>query len=209
MEIRSKNLRRLLSIWYIFIIWAVVAIIAVIFVFGMRTAYREHERLTVFIAAKDVQADGMRDKFMTVKPDYLFDVKINYCTALNNFNIYNASWIEATVLGSDIYVLPESKISDEACHAYFLPLTTEFVSANFGGVDVYESNDKIYGVRVYDKTVGASGNGEFITFTDGEFNENYYAFFGRHTVHLGQYVNTKYDAAIKFVSKLLITVEEK
>lgn len=188
MNKRFSRLRRLLSVWYLFIGWAIISVVALALIFGLKTAYKPEEQLSFFIAAEKVEADGLMEELGKVKPEYLDNVKLTYCDALNNETIYNVNWMQATALATDIYVLPESKISAEACNAYFLPLTKEFLEENFRGAEYYAVNDTFYGLKV-DK----SAFKDFISYADGD----YYLCFGRHCVHTGGLYGFTYDGAVQ------------
>ena len=126
----NKNysaLRRLLSVWYLFLGWLLAVIIVFGLIYGLRTAYRANEQISVFIAAESVENERLEALLNENRPLYLANIKLSYCTSLRNETIYNVNWLQATTLATDIYVLPESKISAQACNAYFLPITDEFI----------------------------------------------------------------------------------
>ena len=188
MNKRLLNLRRLLSVWYLFVGWAIIAVVGLALIFGFKTAYKPEEQLSLFIAAEKVEADGLKEELEKSKPEELVNIKLNYCDALGNETIYNVNWMQATALATDIYVLPESKISAEACNAYFLPLTEKFLDENFRGSEYYAVNERVYGVKV-DK----SSFNNLISYAD----EDYYLCFGRHCVHMGDIYGFKYDGAVR------------
>lgn len=201
----KKALFSLGRIWYVFLGWLVLVIVVFGLVFGLRTAYKDEEQISVFIAANGVDADKVQAKLDGAKPDYLYNVKLTYCTTLKNETIYNVNWMEAATLNTDIYVLPLSKLSDEMCKAYFIPLTREFVSDSFGDRDIYVSSDAIYGVKLYDAATNIGGSDDAITYAADNENENedYFLFFGKHCVHLGDLTGSRYDGAIRLAAALL------
>lgn len=199
----KRTCTRMLSVWYLFIGWAAVVAVAFSLIIGLRTAYKPHEQLTVFVAAYGVKSEELTAELNLQKPDYLHNVGLNYCTAVRNDTIFNANWAQATVTATDLYILPESRVSAEMCNAYFLPLTDEFIFDNFIGVDIYAANDISYGIKVYDKERKIGGMSEYISYGDTDVNENYYIFFGKHTAHLGQAVGTRYEGGIG-IAKLFV-----
>ena len=111
MNKKYSALRRLLSVWYLFLGWLLAVIIVFGFIYGLRTAYRANEQISVFIAAESVENERLEALLNENRPLYLANIKLNYCTSLRNETIYNVNWMQATTLATDIYVLPESKIS--------------------------------------------------------------------------------------------------
>lgn len=191
----NKNysaLRRLLSVWYLFLGWLLAVIIVFGLIYGLRTAYRANEQISVFIAAESVENERLEALLNENRPLYLANIKLSYCTSLRNETIYNVNWLQATTLATDIYVLPESKISAQACNAYFLPITDEFIKNNFIKTDRLIFDGNIYGLKINQN----KDNG-LISFSD----ENYYVCFGRHCGHLG--LGSANDGAIEIANWLL------
>lgn len=199
----KDSVRRLGRIWYIFVIWVIAVVVVFGLVFGLRTAYKDEEQISVFIAARDVDFEKMQAKLDRAKPDYLYNIKLGCCTSIENETIYNVSWMEAATLNTDIYVLPLSKLSDDICNAYFMPLTRDFITADFGDIDTYSSDGKLYGVKLYDSATKLGGSADIIKFADGNFDEDYYIFFGKHCAHLGGLTGSRYDGAVKLAAALL------
>ena len=197
----KKGARRLLSVWYLFVGWALAAVIALMLIFGFKTAYKPNEQITMFVAANEVKSDVLNEELKRIKPNYLARIKLDYCDVPDNETIYNVNWMQATALGTDIYVLPESKLDSEACNAYFMPLTQEFLNVNFAGQDTYSVEDTVYGLKLHDAASNIGGMKDFLSFAE----EDYYLCFGRHCLHLGSTFNHIYDGAVKIAQKLLST----
>lgn len=190
----KKGARRLISVWYLFAGWAFVAIVALMLIFGYKTAYKPEEQITMFVTANEVKNERLNEHLNEVKPEYLSRIKLDYCDVPDNETIYNVNWMQATALGTDIYILPESKISAEACSAYFMSLTSEFYNKNFTGCETYVAEENVYGLKIDKENLK-----NYLGFAD----ENYYLCFGRHCVHMGNLYGFNYDGAVVLAQKLL------
>ena len=152
---------------------------------------KNEETISIFIASCSADARYVKEKLASSKPSYLLEI-----------NLYSYSYLESTFssyyqangkLDADLIILPESKIDDAALIAYYAPLD----AAHCSSTDyLTKESSTHYGMLV--RSIGEANS--LLTFTDSAHDENYYAFFGKSSLHAGSITGSQYETSLSFLS---------
>lgn len=171
-------------------------------VFQYLTVIKTEEKVSIFIASYSQYYD-MPERLQEEKPEYLKRVEVKACS-LNDGMIHTFLDIFGYETG-DILILPESLVSEESCYAYYAEFSSAY-QQTFPNLGFYESNGRIYGVKIHDKERGESLIGG-IDFGKEDKEEDYYLLFNRKSLHLSDLSDpdkrNEMDGAIKVAQRLL------
>lgn len=195
-------------------IWAYLAVIlAVIFVwswvYNVLTQIKTEEKVSVFIGTYSASFEKTKE-LNEVRPSYLKTVEVNAYT-LNDgrFGTYLSVFGYET---GDILILPESKVTAESCAGIFAEISAAY-QAVFAEYKVdgeslgFYGEDKVYGIKVYDKDSRKSLISCLNYVYEGKEEENFYLFFNKKSVHLSDLTDeskrSEMNGAIDIAKRLL------
>ena len=168
--------------WYLYLIWAVVAVMAWDMIFAFLTKVPQEEKVEVFVGEQDDDWDDLEQLCNDKIPKYLRTVKVRTYMA---DQMYFSEMLQIQGSLADIFILPESRA--EEVPVYYLPLDTEKVQNVFGTVEFYEIDGTAYGIQINGHSTG----------------EDYYMFFGSASVHLSDWNDSSMDGAIALAEVIL------
>ena len=89
------------------------------------------------------------------------------------------------------------------CESYFAVLNEEEIVARYGEVEFYYRNGVAYGIKIYDGDAKEGIADEYVDYCkDGE-EENAYLFFGRDSLHIGDFnEKSRDDSALVILEKI-------
>lgn len=199
--------KHLSSFWYVYVAWALFAVMFTNWLIGMLTKPKPEEYVTVFIGSYSTSSP-LYQKLNEEKSDYLKFVEVE-CYSINDTETYYTMW-QVYGASADIVILPESQLEDVALSAYYIPLSSSLLT-EWGVTQTYsyDKDGKPYGIKVFDKTEKTGVCSEYIEYTmkDKEV-ENYYLLINKDSVHLTGIKETIYERdAVKCIISLMLSIK--
>lgn len=154
---------------------------------------KNEETISIFIGSISSDASAAKKMLNENKPDYLLEINIYSYSYLESAfaTYYSASGKE----GADLIILPESKIVDVTVFSYYSPLDEAHSSSDDY---VIEDNGKHYGKLLRKKGEDFS----WLSLSDESHDENFYAFFGKGSLHAGSVNGNGRETSFFFLSLL-------
>ena len=120
----------------------------------------------------------------------IIGVKSRTTTYDERFRVYGTD-------NSDIVILPKSKINDATVMRYYASFSEEFISTYIDNPSFYEVEDdnRLYGILVHQ----AGEENYLIDYKSEEYDDDYYAFFVKNSVHIGKLNHSSFVTALNFV----------
>lgn len=196
---KSKILRHLSERWFIYLIWAAVAVFLSEWIFSLITAPDESERITVFIGAYSCDTVGLSEKLDEEKPDNVREIRVEYYD-IDNYNFQMFFTVKSAE--ADLFVLPK-KVVDDANLLRFCEFSREKALSLFGVGDVLDYGGYGYGLKIYDGADNEGSAGKYVGYAEDGKTDDYYILFNRQSVHAGGLNSGESDGAIVLARRLL------
>lgn len=185
--------------WYKYLVAFIVSIILWVIVVDIVIAPKKNERIEIFIGSYGVSSEINE---AVEKPSYIeelvfTDVMIGESYYFILFSSYASSE------DVDLFIVKESQFRESDIQ-YYQKLSSEDIEKNFGVFEYFTVNDDIYGIKIYDSKTKTGLLSDYIKYIeDGEKEEDYYLFFSKHSIHLGELNDSQYDGVIQILKQLL------
>lgn len=165
--------------WYLYLISLVLLPFLSWYLVHTINLPRNEETFSVFIASCDTSTSALRFAFEKKKPSYLRETTIrSYVYFENSFQQYYSI---SGKNGSDVVILPESKIVSETVIYYYEKLDSLFPIAEKETYFIPKGMSSPYGIRIHSKE---EKENNLIAYSDDTHNEDYYIFFKKGSCHL-------------------------
>lgn len=196
----KRMIDKVLDKWYLFFIWCLVAVIASVGIIDLRLKPKNEEVFSVFLSGYSLDKAKIQNSLESVSPDYVREINV-YTVEITDeyFGVYYAT---NGTMKCDIAIIPEERLNNDTIEGSYLVLNTEYLEKYNLPTDYYYVNDKVYGIKVFDKE--KDDNNSFISYTkDGNDKQDYYAFFFMYSYHTGELNSRKYDTAFKMLEVIV------
>lgn len=131
---------------WLYILTLIFSIVLVIHVFTILSKVKATEKLSIFIAANQVETNGLIQDYNL---DTLKNIEIDYYDP--NDNLFNKVLLTRGVNYTDIIILPVSMLNNIRIMSNFKILDYEVISQyiDIEKSDIFTFNDKLYGLPIY------------------------------------------------------------
>lgn len=186
---------------YLFIVFPVVFSLILYIGGRIKTNPKEYERVNVLVSALNLNNHLLEEK---ISETNAVDVKEINVT----FSLYNSdsmSLVYNTVFqDTDVFVFPKSFLDAniEANLNKYAKLTGETIAKYIQNPVFYGYEGGKFGVKVFDSATQKGWCDSIISYGNENFNEDYYMFFNRNSVNLGDIVKSDYDNALTFMKAM-------
>lgn len=188
----KQVLKRVLKKWYIYVVGVILASVVSVYFVHFVSMPRNEATISIFLTSNNETKKKVFDILDDVKPSYLKEIDITNVEANNTeFGYYFA---QKGLNKADIFVLPESKLTDEMLSKQFATLDQEYLSTYF----TYTSEQTNHGILLHEKD-----KEDTLFNLKEELEENYYIFFRKNSIHCGMLNNSNFDTSIIFTKALL------
>lgn len=189
-----KIIKNIFSKFYLYVIWAMLALMLWGWIFTLITDTAPKNKVTVYVdvvALDDVELTVELEKS---KPDGIKMVKVHPFSY--------ASFDATAIVDGDIYIVKQSDI--EGYLASFCPLSQDLL-AQYSDRGLYSSEGEAYGIKVYDARTSSGCATKYIDYSPkgGAEAEDYYLFFNKDSLHAGDLNGAESDAALEIARALL------
>lgn len=177
-------IKKLLSKWYLFAVWALISVFFWVWVANLLTKPSAEEKVGVFVCSESCDREQLINKLQSACPEYVLQLDFKWVAPSDGmFPVYYDSF---AVYESDLIILPEYKLT-EISYVDFYGFSEDVAKSLFGATELYKAeNGCAYGVKIDTlKCLGEQGG-----------NADYYAFFNKNSLHLGELGNSKLDGAV-------------
>ena len=177
-------------------LWGYLIILAVSIALGISFVTivdkpRKEATITLFVGSYTTNVERVKEELMNKKPDYLREINL-HCFSPTSKN-YTYAYRSIGLKGADIIVLPSSKIDNQTISDFYAVISDEYLDKYFSSNKTLEIDSKAYGVKIHEK---GQPNGELLSFFDEEsHDEDYYVFYKRNSLHIGDITSSKYETA--------------
>lgn len=174
----------------LYFLWTIIAVVFIIWGFGMLTKVPEERKIDIFVHAHNVNEEALNSFIGNNKEDYLME--INYRLDESSDTLLNQVMMTYGDVEADLYIFSKTDLEAKSYDSYFYALNEEDCKSIFGNdIDFYRNSDGIaYGIQFsYD----------FLTETE----ETYYILFANDSLHLGSLTGSEYNGAITICKALL------
>ncbi len=178
--------KRLLSKWYLFVVWAAISVFLWVWIAGLITRPTAKEKLSVFVCSENCGQEELVSKLQSVRPEYVEELGFKWVgTSDSMFKVYYDAF---AVYESDVIIMPADKLS-EVSYVDFYELDEEVAERLFGVCEFYKTENRAaYGIKIdAEKSLGKQTE-----------NAVYYLFFNKKSLHLGELSGSRLDGAITF-----------
>ena len=162
-----KNVFSQLHRW---VLWAVLSAVFWAWIFTLVTDAAPARKVTLYAHVDRCEDKALAVRLEESRPQGIKLVKVHPFS----YVMFSRTDLEQ----ADLYILPASEA--EAMLEAFAPLDEE--DWDYGGRELYRSEGRIYGVKVYDAASGTGAAAQYLGYTPGE---DYYLFFNAASPHLG------------------------
>ncbi len=177
--------------WYLYLAFLILIPIGVSYLTYVVNLPRNEETISIFIASCSTNVKELRAELEEEKPQYLRQISIkSYVYDDKDFSQYYNYFGCQDV---DIVVLPESKISSGTVLSNYKKLDASLES-DAASYYYPEGSSSAYGKLIHKK---GEENG-LITYKDDNHDEDYYLFYGKNSLHLGEMSGTNWNTALTF-----------
>ncbi len=186
----EKWLRYLIALILIFIFWLVVI--------DTLVAVKPEDKLCIFIGAYGISPNIEEhiEKPSEIEEIEILDVNINQDYY---FVIFSA---HASNKDFDFSIVNEKQFRESDIQ-YYLILDEEKLIDYFGEQEYYRVNDDIYGIKIYDGETKKGILGDLVSYNLEDEADDYYLFFHKDSIHLGELNSSSDDMAIQVIKSIL------
>lgn len=190
-------LRNIKNNLHIYMLWILASLLLWGFILVNITTPSQDKRVTIFINSYACETERIEEKLNENKPSNLRKIFVHEFTY--------ASFASNSIEDGDIYIIKESEYTKYSPD--FIALNNDFVSSH-STYDYYsDSNGTDFGIKVYDKTTHKGIFKDYIQYTypeDGVYEEeNYFLFFNKKSIHIGNLNDSSSNSAITIVEQML------
>lgn len=192
----KKIFRLFFKEWYLYLISGLALIFIIDYAYTLINRPINEETITLFVASDSNNSKKLREALEKEKPSYLrelniISVKSQTTSYDDRFKVYGTD-------NSDIVILPKSKINDSTVMRYYASFSSEYISNHITNPSFYQvsEDNRLYGILVHQK----GEENYLIDYKSEEYDDDYYAFFIKNSVHIGELNYSSYLTAFNFVN---------
>ena len=191
----SNFFSKILEKWYLFVVWLLISCTLCFTVVDLAIKPKNEETISVFIGAYEVNIAALKSDLTEKSPEYLREVNIQAYSILDQyFGMYYQTY---GILKADIVIIPESKIREDTAETVYAIIDEDYLKNYQLSSELYYINGNNLGIKIFDKE--SSIENTFITYSNSEEKEDYYAFISCSSKHGGKLTNSDYDTALKLL----------
>lgn len=185
----EKWLRYLIALILIFIFWLTVI--------DMLVAIKPENKIGIFIGSYGIspQLDEHIDKPLEIQEIEIYDLNIDEDYYFVIFGAY------ASNRDFDFSIVNEKQFRESDIQ-YYLPLNNDTLVNYFGEQEYYCVNDDIYGIKIYDGKTKKGILNDLVVYDAEGSSDDYYLFFHKDSIHLGDLNSSTDDKAIQLIQDL-------
>lgn len=185
----EKWLRYLIALILIFIFWLVII--------DMLVAVKPENKIGIFIGSYGIaqELDDHIDKPLEIEEIEIYDLNINEDYYFVIFSAY------ASNRDFDFSIVNEKQFRESDIQYYLSPDEETLVNY-FGEQEYYLVNDNIYGIKIYDGKTKEGILNDLIAYDGEESEDDYYLFFHKDSIHLGELNSSVDDKAIQIIQNM-------
>ena len=192
-ELKKKRVVSVLKYtWPLYILSAVVIAILLNFIFGITHRTPAYQTLTIFVT-------GEVTDYKKLESDILKKYEDNELKSFSSISSryddsgYNTKLTVTGYNGSDVLIIPTSKLEKLVISAFAIELTNELISEYYSGYTLFKQDDINYGIKIDKEKVK-----EYMTLPE----EDCYMLLNGISECIGEYSKTpnkEHDTALKLV----------
>ena len=167
----------------------------------IKTNPKSFERVNVLVSSLNLNNKILEEKMMSSNK---IDVKqINVSFAIYGSSsmgmVYNTVFEEM-----DCFIFPKTFLDENIASNYleYAKINTEVITNYISDPIFYEYEGNKYGIKVYDSSNKKGWCDSIIKYSDDSFNDDYYMFFNKKSVNLGDMTGSAYDNALDFMKAM-------
>ena len=194
-ELKKKRVISVLKYtWPLYILSAVIIAILLNFIFGITHRTPAYQTLTIFVT-------GEVTDYKKLESDILKKYEDNELKSFSSISSryddsgYNTKLTVTGYNGSDVLIIPTSKLEKLVISAFAIELTNELISEYYTGYTLFKQDDINYGIKIDKEKVI-----DYMTLP----NEDCYMVLNGKSVNTGEYSTSQ----IKEHDNALIVVQE-
>ena len=186
--------------WYIYAAIAIIIVPLILFILDAVTKPTKIEKVSMFLScyscSDEVSAYINENLPEGIREFDLGDFSQDETFYATYFNTYGKD--------ADLVVLSQKYSDMCSCDSFFIELDEEKIIERYGkDVEFYYYEGKAYGIKVFDKELKTGMALNNIQYCKEGEEENSYLFFGKDSIHLGDFANNSNDdAALKILDIL-------
>lgn len=182
--------------WYLYLIAIIASTLCMVLLTNFINKPRNEETISLFVASTSLKSGTLNQELSKNKPSYLREIDTHMAVYYDSDFDYLYTSLGKEVC--DLIILPESKLFDNVITYYYCELDTEYVSSYIDSPQYYISSEesKPYGIKIREK--GDISN-TIIDFSKETYDEDYYAFFYKKSLHAGKNNLTAWNTSMEFV----------
>lgn len=195
-------MNKYLSKWYIYLISIVVIVVSFCVGVSFKCALKKHEKIEVFIGAKECNTVTLLEKLNNNKPIDTIAVNVNFHYSTHSNFSYIFSSFRSEV---DLIILPQTYLKDSEANVvdYCASIKKDEFEQYLGFTPTYYVKGEFYkGIKIYDATSKEGILKEDITYCDSNYQSDYYLFFNYKSNNLGFLNESVTDNALELVRTL-------
>ena len=192
-ELKKKRVVSVLKYtWPLYILSAVIIAILLNFIFGITHRTPAYQTLTIFVT-------GEVTDYKKLESDILKKYEDNELKSFSSISSryddsgYNTKLTVTGYNGSDVLIIPTSKLEKLVISAFAIELTNELISEYYSGYTLFKQDDINYGIKIDKEKVK-----EYMTLPE----EDCYMLLNGISECIGEYSKTpnkEHDTALKLV----------
>ena len=137
-------MNKIISKWYVFIIWLLISIFISIWALDIKTNYKKEEVISIFISADSFNDKEIKSRLSNEKKGNIKEVYIK-CVQTNDPN-YFLSYSTFGTESSDLLILKVDMFDDESIKQFYF--IDELDNSTY---NLYKIDDKPYGIIIHSK----------------------------------------------------------
>ena len=192
-ELKKKRVVSVLKYtWPLYILSAVIIAILLNFIFGITHRTPAYQTLTIFVT-------GEVTDYKKLESDILKKYEDNELKSFSSISSryddsgYNTKLTVTGYNGSDVLIIPTSKLEKLVISAFAIELTNELISEYYSGYTLFKQDDINYGIKIDKEKIK-----EYMTLPE----EDCYMLLNGISECIGEYSKTpnkEHDTALKLV----------
>ena len=184
--------------WYIYIAYAIIAVLVWNYAITLHTQDKPQEVVTVWVLSYDIDAAALTADLERDMPEYLKHVRVNFQDREDAFANVAYQGMGADM---DILILPESFIVEYEIAQRYLALDVKYLNTLLGNVDYYMVDEKAYGIKIHDKESDLVGNIKFDK--DIAEKEDYYILINPNSLHFSELNESEFSGGLDILRSLI------
>lgn len=169
---------------------------------------KAYERVNLMISSINLNNKLLEEKMMESNKVDVKEINVT-------FSIYDSSsmsMVYNTVFSEmDCFIFPKTFLDNriETSYLEYAKIDETVVSNYISSPSFYEYEGNKYGIKVYDSLLKKGWCDSIIRYFNDSFNEDYYLFFNKKSVNLGEMNDSSFDSALDFMKAMKEYEEEK